>query len=55
MTEGTSAAGTFVKQHFADINKRKMAKQGRADELLTFRCQKCKCRWRVRASQLAHI
>jgi len=53
LTESTPAAGAFVKKHFADINKLKKSKE-RSDELLVFRCQKCKCRWRMRASQVSH-
>jgi len=55
MTEGVpSGGGTFVKKHFADMNNKKLAKQG-GDEVLVFRCQKCKGRWRVRANQLARL
>jgi hypothetical protein len=54
MTEGTPAAGAFVKKHFADINNSKKAKE-RADEVLVFRCHKCKCRWRMRSSQVSHF
>lgn len=53
MTEGSPAAGALVKKHFADINKLKKSNE-RSDELLVFRCHKCKCRWRVRTSQVAH-
>lgn len=54
MTEGTPAGGAFVKQHFADINNRKKSNE-RSDQLLVFRCHKCKCRWRIRTSQLSHF
>ena len=54
MTEGTPEAGAFVKKHFADMNKLKKSRE-RGDELLVFRCHKCKCRWRLRTSQLSHF
>jgi uncharacterized protein YlaI len=54
MTEGTPAAGAFVKKHFADMNKSKKANE-RNDPLLVFRCQRCKCRWRLRTSQVSHF
>lgn len=54
MTEGVPAAGSFAKKHFAEMYRKKKAKEG-ADELLVFRCQKCKCRWRMRMSQISHF
>ena len=54
MTEGTPEAGAFVKKHFANMNRLKKS-QERGDELLVFRCHKCKCRWRMRTSQLSHF
>lgn len=52
MTEGAPSTGAVVKKHFADINKLKKSGE-RSDELLVFRCHKCKVRWRMRASQVA--
>ena len=54
MTEGAPAAGAFVKKHFADMNDRKKANE-RTDVILVFRCNKCKCRWRMRTSQVSHF
>lgn len=53
MAEGTPEGRGFVKKFFADKNKLKQSREG-GDELLVFRCQKCKCRWRMRTSQLSH-
>lgn len=54
MTEGAPAGGAAVKKHFADMNKARKAKE-RTDEVLVFRCHKCKCRWRMRTSQISHF
>jgi hypothetical protein len=54
MTEGAPAAGAFVKKHFADMNKAKKSNE-RSDPILVFRCHKCKCRWRMRTSQVSHF
>jgi hypothetical protein len=54
MTSAVPAGGAFVKKHFADMNKAKGGKPA-SDELLVFRCQKCKVRWRMRASQVSHF
>jgi len=54
MTDGTPMAGAFVKKHFSDINRLKKSSE-RSDDLLVFRCHKCKCRWRMRTSQMSHF